>query len=77
MSKSLIIPNIKKHEAAHQSDDIIEGYSPLPWSYNGLFITDANGEILMDQKKPATELNANAELIVFAVNALYSGQRGG
>lgn len=42
--------------------------SPLPWTYDGLVIRDANGAVLMDQTKPHGELDANAKLIVMAVN---------
>lgn len=45
-------------------------HSPLPWSFDGT-IKDANGRLLMDAEKLEKERDANAWLIVAAVNDLH------
>lgn len=46
----------------------LENCSPLPWTYDGRTIADANGNILISPAKPPSENDANARLIVKAVN---------
>lgn len=51
-------------------------HSPLPWTYDGTSIKDANGAPIMDREKSLAEIDANARLIVLAVNVGQKGASG-
>lgn len=49
--------------------------NPTPWKWDGIAISDANGEIVISNHRSSEVLAANARLIVAAVNAYIAAEQ--